>query len=146
MGSAKKKIPLLEIIWSENNHAQVWNLIAEISKPINYKTYKCHAVKPHTTGSGVRADANADGSDSDEFCDFYIGADGPNEAHLKRPRIFGVCDWITKEFPFFPELHRIFVAHPNVTSIAVGVGVPGVAEESRKLSQHVQTRVPTPMW
>ncbi|KAL4062916.1 hypothetical protein J3A83DRAFT_4380489 [Scleroderma citrinum] len=83
------------------------------------KTYKHHAVKLHTTRSGVRADAN--GSDSDEFCDFYIGADGPTEWTSEEAK--NIWDQITKEFPFFPELHRIFVAHPNVTPIAVTTGV-----------------------
>jgi len=37
MSVKKLKTPLPEIPWSENNHAQVWSLIAEISKPVNYK-------------------------------------------------------------------------------------------------------------
>jgi len=44
------------------------------------KTYKCHAVKLCTTGNGAREEGDNDGpSDSEEYCDFYIGADGPNE-------------------------------------------------------------------
>ncbi|KAL4074893.1 hypothetical protein V8B97DRAFT_1916138 [Scleroderma yunnanense] len=53
----------------------------------------------------------------------------PLSRHLKRPRIFG----ITKEFPFFPELHRIFVAHPNVTPIAVTTGVGPHGKENLHL-------------
>ncbi|KAG6326841.1 hypothetical protein ID866_12248 [Astraeus odoratus] len=79
------------------------------------KTYKCHAVKLHTTENGVQEDGDVDGFDSEEFCNFYIGADGPNEGtSLEAKNI-----WIIKEFPFFPELHRIFVACPNVTPSAV---------------------------
>ena len=38
--------------------------------------------------------------------------------------VFNPCtDQILKEFPFFSELHRIFVARPNVTPIAVTTGV-----------------------
>ena len=37
MAGKKVKVPLPEIPWSENSHARVWNLIAEISKPVNYK-------------------------------------------------------------------------------------------------------------
>jgi len=37
MAGKKIKVPLLEIPWSENSHARVWSLIAEISKPANYK-------------------------------------------------------------------------------------------------------------
>lgn len=44
------------------------------------KTYKCHAFKLQTTEKGVKEHGHgADESDSGEYCDFYIGADGPNE-------------------------------------------------------------------
>ena len=43
------------------------------------KTYKRHAVKLRTTGNGVREEGDNDGSDSEEYCNFYIGADGPDE-------------------------------------------------------------------
>ncbi|KIM50179.1 hypothetical protein SCLCIDRAFT_34571 [Scleroderma citrinum Foug A] len=37
MAGKKIKVPLPKIPWSENSHAQVWSLIAEISKSVNYK-------------------------------------------------------------------------------------------------------------
>ena len=50
------------------------------------------------------------------------------------------ADQILKEFPFFSELHRIFVARPNVTPIAVttGVGPHG------KKTLHLQPLDPEP--
>ena len=61
---------------------------------------------------------------------------------LTRRKISGVCKWahfevfailttykldkIIKDFPFFPELHRLFSTRPNITPIAVTTGVgPG---------------------
>ena len=101
------------------------------------KTYKHHAVKLRTTGNGVREERDNDGpSDSEEYCDFYIGADGPDEntsdgakniwgmwCHCEHLVTNFCVDQIIREFPFFPELHRIFVARPNVTPIAVTTGV-----------------------
>ncbi|KIN97342.1 hypothetical protein M404DRAFT_78630, partial [Pisolithus tinctorius Marx 270] len=159
----KSKVPLPKIPQSKNNHAHSWSLIAEISKPVNYKVLHgkkdknentsgklkasvhkwicaivlpefhamdatateqqyvptCHALKLHTTGNGVREDN--DGSDSEEYCNFYIGADGPNDSTSEEAK--NIWDQITREFPLFPELHRIFVAHSNVTPIAVTTGV-----------------------
>ena len=34
-----------------------------------------------------------------------------------------ILDKITKDFPFFPELHRLFSTRPNITPIAVTTGV-----------------------
>ncbi|KIM50180.1 hypothetical protein SCLCIDRAFT_146158, partial [Scleroderma citrinum Foug A] len=85
------------------------------------KAYKCYAVKLHTTENGVREEGDNDGSDSEEYCDFYIGADGPDESTSDQAK--NIWDQIIWEFPFFPELHRIFVAHPNVTPIVVTTGV-----------------------
>ena len=100
------------------------------------KTYKRHAVKLRTTGNGVREEGDNDGSDSEEYCNFYIGADGPDENTSDEAKnIWGMwchcehlitnfcADQIIREFPFFPELHTIFVARPNVTPIAVTTGV-----------------------
>jgi hypothetical protein len=42
------------------------------------KTYKKHAAKLQMTGEGVRQEQDYDGSDSEEFCRFYIGVDGPD--------------------------------------------------------------------
>ncbi|KIM68709.1 hypothetical protein SCLCIDRAFT_1208908 [Scleroderma citrinum Foug A] len=37
MSAKKSKIPLPKVLWSENSHARVWSLVAEITKPVNYK-------------------------------------------------------------------------------------------------------------
>ncbi|KIM50421.1 hypothetical protein SCLCIDRAFT_1225355, partial [Scleroderma citrinum Foug A] len=101
------------------------------------KTYKRHAVKLRTTGTGVKEDGD-NGSDSEEYCDFYIGVDGPDENTTDEAK--NIWDQILKEFPFFSELHRIFVARPNVTPIAVttGVGPHG------KKTLHLQPLDPEP--
>ncbi|KAL4070949.1 hypothetical protein J3A83DRAFT_4188832 [Scleroderma citrinum] len=84
------------------------------------KTYKHHAVKLCTTRTEVKEDEN-DGSDSKKYCNFYLDADGPNENTSNEAK--NIWDEILKKFPFFSELHRIFVACPNVTLIAVTTGV-----------------------
>ncbi|KAG6330303.1 hypothetical protein ID866_8784 [Astraeus odoratus] len=79
--------------------------------------YKCHAVKLHTTRNGIQKDGDVDGSDSEKFCNFYIGVDGSNEGTSLEAK--NIWNQIIKQFPFFSELHRIFVACPNITPIAM---------------------------
>ncbi|KAH7918100.1 hypothetical protein BV22DRAFT_1051964 [Leucogyrophana mollusca] len=85
------------------------------------KTYKRHAAKLRTTGGGLRKDGNDDNCSDDEFCDFYIGADGPDDNTPNDAK--NIWEKIKRDFVFFLELHRIFAARPNVTPIAVTTGI-----------------------
>ncbi|KAF9234515.1 hypothetical protein BU15DRAFT_36655, partial [Melanogaster broomeanus] len=68
------------------------------------KTYKHHAKKLHTTGSGIRGEDDSL-SDDDEFCEFYIKAHGPDENTTEEA--LNLWEQIKKVFPFFLDLHRI---------------------------------------
>ncbi|KAF8800871.1 hypothetical protein BYT27DRAFT_7216700 [Phlegmacium glaucopus] len=74
------------------------------------KTYRKHAARLRQTGDGV------DGGNVEHF-DYYIPAEGPNEG----TPLVAVNIWqdIEKDFKFFPRLHKIFSARPNVVPIAI---------------------------
>jgi len=99
------------------------------------KVYKQHAKRLTITGEGIDPDAK-DGSDS-QTCSYFIEAGGPDESTPEQAKIWGQCiliflllssffiilDDIVSQFPFFPELHRIWATKPNKNPIAVTTGV-----------------------
>ncbi|KAG2131170.1 hypothetical protein BD769DRAFT_1307439, partial [Suillus cothurnatus] len=69
------------------------------------KIYKKHAAKLQMMGEGVHEDQDHDGGDSDEFCRFYIGANGPDANSSEEAK--NLWDQIKNNFLFFPDLHQI---------------------------------------
>ncbi|KAF8833443.1 hypothetical protein BDN67DRAFT_917010 [Paxillus ammoniavirescens] len=67
------------------------------------KTYKHHAKKLRTTSGGICADEDSSPSDDEEFCEFYIKADGPDENMTDEA--LNIWEQIKKVFPFFLDLH-----------------------------------------
>ncbi|KIK74405.1 hypothetical protein PAXRUDRAFT_19905 [Paxillus rubicundulus Ve08.2h10] len=127
MGSSKKsKVSLPDIPWNENEHSRVWNLIAEISKPANHKVLfgkqknenTSGETKLRMTGGGIQAPDGEDHSpsDDDEYCDFYISADGPNDTTTAE----ALNIWGT----FYAKNNILFnLIRPNVNPIAITTGV-----------------------
>ncbi|KIK74053.1 hypothetical protein PAXRUDRAFT_20262 [Paxillus rubicundulus Ve08.2h10] len=87
------------------------------------KKYKSHASRLRTTGKGVKSSNGAedDESQTDEYFDCYIPASGPDVTTTTEAQ--SIWDEIVEAFPFFPALHHIFSARPNVTPIAITTGV-----------------------
>ncbi|KAG1735302.1 uncharacterized protein EDB91DRAFT_1250517 [Suillus paluster] len=73
------------------------------------------------TGEGLRQEQDHNGNDPNKFCRFYIGADGPDTNSSEEAK--NLWDQIKNDFPFFPDLHHIFAARPNITPIAITTGV-----------------------
>ena len=102
------------------------------------RSYREHAASLHQTGGGLR-DGDIDREVHHEYADCYIPASGPDLSTTERTKnIWGAqtcffgsfcnfdkdkLDKITKDFPFFPELHRLFSTRPNITPIAVTTAI-----------------------
>ncbi|KDR82164.1 hypothetical protein GALMADRAFT_59519 [Galerina marginata CBS 339.88] len=72
------------------------------------------------TGGGL--DENDGSSQSrDEELDYYIPADGPNAS--TPAAAVNLWQQIELDFKFFPRLHKIYAARPNVTPIVITTGV-----------------------
>ncbi|KAM6491159.1 hypothetical protein JOM56_013398 [Amanita muscaria] len=98
------------------------------------KTYKKQLTKLQRTGEGIRHDVQ---DPAHEELEYYIPADGPNAStptaavNLWHTFDFSFVHVLTennleqieKEFKFFPRLHQIFAARPNVTPIVITTGV-----------------------
>ncbi|KAG2122243.1 hypothetical protein DEU56DRAFT_746050, partial [Suillus clintonianus] len=92
-----------------------------------------HEIDPTATGDrvkgkleslseGLRESQDSDNGDpTNEFCQFYIGANGPDATSTEEAK--NLWEEIKNDFPFFADLHQIFAARPNVTPIAVTTGV-----------------------
>ncbi|KAF8816060.1 hypothetical protein BYT27DRAFT_7279137 [Phlegmacium glaucopus] len=140
--ATKSKLP--DIPWAEDDYKLISAFLMELEKTENYKvlfgkkdpsentsgesqvsvfneqlkgqldrltkTYHKHAAQLHQTGDGI------DGGNVEHF-DYYILAEGPNEG----TPLVAVNIWedIEKDFKFFPRLHKIFSARPNVVLIAI---------------------------
>ncbi|KIK92198.1 hypothetical protein PAXRUDRAFT_147829, partial [Paxillus rubicundulus Ve08.2h10] len=87
------------------------------------KKYKSHASQLWMTGKGVKSfnGAEDDGSQADKYFNCYIPALGPDVTTTTEAQ--SIWDKIVEAFPFFPALHCIFSARPNVTPIAITTGV-----------------------
>lgn len=87
------------------------------------KDYKKHSKRLIETGGGIRnePDENSGGDSAESTLSFYIYSDGPNDETPDFAR--NLWDAIIAEFPFFPVLHRMFGARPNVVPILVSTGV-----------------------
>ena len=96
------------------------------------KTYRKHAARLRQTGGGLE-DENCANS-QEEHIKYYIPGEGPNEttpvdalnlwrAYFRSNSILtltsSLIEQIEKDFKFFPHLHKIFAARPNVTPIIV---------------------------
>lgn len=172
MPPKKLKGILPPIAWDADDHALVWKLIAEVTKPANLKVlcgkstkqentsgetkasvfrrigsvllpelyiidatatgdriksryeglakvYKQHAKRLTITGEGIDPDSE-DGADS-QTCSYFIEAGGPDENTPEQAK--NIWDDIISQFPFFPDLHRIWATKPNKNPIAVTTGV-----------------------
>ncbi|KAF9237945.1 hypothetical protein BU15DRAFT_62796 [Melanogaster broomeanus] len=87
------------------------------------KTYKHYAKRLLVTGEGI-TDADEFEAGGDEVCNFFIDAAGPDGHTPEAAK--NICNDIKSQFPFFPELHRIWAAKPNKNPIAITTGVgPG---------------------
>ncbi|KIK73192.1 hypothetical protein PAXRUDRAFT_124964, partial [Paxillus rubicundulus Ve08.2h10] len=79
------------------------------------KVYKQHAKRLTVTREGIGPNLE-DGAD--ETCRCFIEAAGPNESTPDEARNI----WVS-QFPFFPDLHRIWATKPNKNPIVVTTGV-----------------------
>ncbi|KIM68061.1 hypothetical protein SCLCIDRAFT_999323 [Scleroderma citrinum Foug A] len=82
------------------------------------KVYKQHAKRLTVTGEGIGPESE-DGAE--ETCKYFIEAGGPNESTPEEAK--NIWDDIVSQFPFFPDLHRIWATKPNKNPIAVTTGV-----------------------
>ncbi|KAG6817988.1 hypothetical protein H0H93_006886 [Arthromyces matolae] len=75
--------------------------------------YRKHAKRFIKTGEGV------DGSSTTTV--YHVNAEGPDVAAL--PEVKNLWEEICITWPYFPRMHALFGARPNVTPIAVTTGV-----------------------
>jgi hypothetical protein len=108
------------------------------------KLYVKHAAKLKCTGGGIDHQ-NAENDNENEgvevYMDFYILPEGPNDlTEVKAKNLWGkqlklsianlrltcwlfLTEQITNIVPFFPNLHRIYAARPNINPPAITTGV-----------------------
>ncbi|KAF9232442.1 hypothetical protein BU15DRAFT_55018 [Melanogaster broomeanus] len=118
-----KKLPaaLPPIAWDANNHALVWQLIMEITKPQNLKVL-CGKLTKHENTSG-----ETKASVFRRIGSVLLPELHAVDATATGDRVKGKYEWalvpIQRMFPFFPDLHRIWATKPNKNPIAVTTGV-----------------------
>ncbi|KAE9406842.1 hypothetical protein BT96DRAFT_987109, partial [Gymnopus androsaceus JB14] len=132
-----------QVLWPEFYALDASTTASRTRSKINQllKRYKKEAKKLKVTGGGLQTNADEDsssGEDSDSIDEdvsapednavsggdvrlkFYIGVNGPDEDTPEEAK--NLWNAIVKRFPFFPRLHALFSALPNVNPPAITTG------------------------